>query len=149
MKAGMKLIGAAVATLCLMQLVPYGKNRSNPPVVREPSWDRPDTRLLVKRVCFDCHSNETLWPWYSKIAPISWLVYWDVVEGRKHLNFSDWRGGSRKYEHPHEITKEVAEDEMPPLQYTLAHPEAKLDVQLKKQLIEGLEATAMGSIGNR
>ena len=128
-----------------IQLVPYGKNHSNPPVVREPAWNSPVTRELVKKACFDCHSNETTWPWYSKIAPMSWLVQWDVVEGREHLNFSDWRGGSRKSENPHEISKEVAEGEMPPPQYYIAHPEAKLGAQAKKLLIDGLAATAAAS----
>ena len=125
-----------------IQLIPYGRNHANPPVVREPAWISPATRDLAKKACFDCHSNETTWPWYSKIAPLSWLVYWDVVEGRKELNFSDWRDGSRKSEQADEILKEVLEGEMPPLQYYIAHPEAKLDDQSKKLLIDGLAATA-------
>ena len=125
-----------------IQLVPYGRNYTNPPVIREPDWNTPATRTLAKLACFDCHSNETVWPWYSKIAPVSWLVYWDVVEGRKHLNFSDWKGGAGKHEQPHELTKEVIEGGMPPLQYYIAHPEAKLDARSKKLLIDGLAATA-------
>ena len=128
-----------------IQLIPYGRNHANPPVVREPAWNSPATRDLAKKACFDCHSNETTWPWYSKIAPLSWLVYWDVVEGRKELNLSDWRDGSRKSEQAGEIVKEVLEGEMPPLQYYIAHPEAKLDDQAKKQLVDGLSATAAGS----
>lgn len=137
-----KTILIAAATGLAIQLVPYGKNYTNPPVVREPAWNSPATRNMAKTACFDCHSNETVWPWYSKIAPVSWLVYWDVVEGRKHLNFSNWQGGSGKHEQPHELTKEVIEGEMPPLQYIIAHPEAKLDDQSKKLLIDGLAATA-------
>jgi mono/diheme cytochrome c family protein len=141
-----KSILATIATAFVIQLIPYGKDHANPPVVREPVWNSTATRELAKKACFDCHSNETTWPWYSKVAPISWLVYWDVVEGRDHLNFSDWRGGSRKSETPHEITKEVSEGEMPPLQYTIAHPETRLDAQSKKRLIDGLAATAAGSM---
>ena len=137
-------VGILVAGLAI-QLVPYGRNHANPPVVREPAWDSPTTRDLAKKACFDCHSNETTWPWYSKIAPLSWLVYRDVVEGRKELNFSDWRDGSRKSEQSAEIVKEVLEGEMPPLQYYIAHPEAKLDDRSKKQLIDGLLATAAGA----
>jgi len=125
-----------------IQLIPFGRNHANPPVVREPAWNSLATRDLAKMACFDCHSNETTWPWYSKIAPFSWLVYWDVVEGRKELNFSDWRDGSRKSEQAAEIVKEVLEGEMPPLQYYIAHPEAKLDDRSKKLLIDGLAATA-------
>jgi hypothetical protein len=141
-----KIILTAIATVLAIQLIPYGKNHTNPPVVREPVWNSPATRELAKKACFDCHSNETVWPWYSRIAPVSWLVYWDVVEGRKQLNFSDWRGGSRKHENQREIVKEISEGEMPPLQYTIAHPEAKLDGQSKKHLIDGLTTTVAGSM---
>jgi hypothetical protein len=133
---------AILALGLVIQLIPYGNNHVNPSVVQEPAWNTPLTRELAKKACFDCHSNETVWPWYSKIAPVSWLVYWDVVEGRKHLNFSEWKGGTGKHEKPHELTKEVIEGEMPPLQYNIAHPEAKLDARSKKLLIDGLAATA-------
>jgi hypothetical protein len=137
---------AILAIGIAIQLIPYGKNHANPPVVREPVWNSPVTRELAKNACFDCHSNETTWPWYSRIAPVSWLVYWDVVEGRKHLNFSEWKGGSGKHEQPQEITNEVLEGGMPPLQYFIAHPEAKLDASSKKLLVDGLAATAAGAI---
>jgi len=140
-----KSLLTAVAAGIAIQLVPYGRDHANPAVLREPAWDSPATRELAKKACFDCHSNETVWPWYSRVAPVSWLVYRDVVEGREHLNFSDWKDGSRKGENPREISKEVLEGEMPPLQYHIAHPEAKLDMQSKKLLIEGLVATAAGT----
>ncbi len=60
-----------VLGLVVIQLVPYGRSDKNPPVISEPEWDIAATRDLVVRACFDCHSNETYWPWYSKIAPIS------------------------------------------------------------------------------
>jgi hypothetical protein len=142
----MNIIVKSVVTVMVagiaIQLIPYGRNHASPPVIREPAWNSPATRELAKKACFDCHSNETVWPWYSKVAPISWLVYRDVVEGRQHLNFSEWKGGTGKHEQPHKITKEVIEGEMPPLQYYIAHPEAKLDEQSKKMLIDGLAATA-------
>ena len=144
MKIIAKMLLLLIVAGAVIQIVPYGKNRTNPALVREPAWNNPQTRELAKRACFDCHSNETVWPWYSKVAPLSWLVYWDVVEGRKHLNFSDWRGGARKAELPHEITKEVMEGDMPPIQYIVAHPAAKLDGQSRKLLIDGLAATASG-----
>lgn len=145
MKFILKTILLGIVMLVGAQLIPYGKNHTNPPIVKEPSWNSPATRQLVKIACFDCHSNETAWPWYSRIAPISWLVYWDVVQGREHLNFSEWNGGNRKGENVREITKEVSEGEMPPLQYTIAHPKAKLDEQSKKALVHGLEATVAAS----
>lgn len=145
MNLSTKSVLIAAAAAIVIQVIPYGKNHSNPAPVREPAWNSPATRELVKKACFDCHSNETVWPWYSKVAPVSWLVYWDVVKGREHLNFSDWRGGARKAEQPREITKEVTEGEMPPIQYYINHPEAKLDEPSKKLLIHGLAATAAAS----
>ncbi len=132
---------ATVATLILIQAIPYGKSYTNPPVVREPSWDSPATRALAKRACFDCHSNETVWPWYSHIAPASWLVRHDVDEGRSKLNFSDWQYGARKAENPDKIASEINEGEMPPIQFRLAHPEARLTEAEKRQLIDGIKAT--------
>ena len=73
-----------------IQLVPYGWNHANPAVAAEPKWDKPRTRELFFRACADCHSNETKWPLYSRIAPVSWLVYNDIQEGREHLNVSEW-----------------------------------------------------------
>jgi len=139
------LINTALAVLVLfaaIQLVPYGKAQSNPPVVTEPAWNSPATRALAKRACFDCHSNETVWPWYSRVAPVSWLVRMDVVNGRNVLNFSEWQDGKREGENPKKIQEELAEGEMPPLQYTLVHAESRLSKAEKLQLSDGLAATA-------
>ncbi len=134
-----KIIIGVVALFILIQFIPYGKDHTNPPVIQEPRWDSMRTRELFMRACGDCHSHETKWPWYSHIAPISWLVYRDVQEGRKHFNVSAW-GYQRKNE-GEEAAKELAEGEMPPLLYLLAHPEARLSAKEKKELIEGLRRT--------
>jgi hypothetical protein len=81
---------AVIALLALAQAVPYGRAHTNPPVTKEPSWDSPRTRELASRACFDCHSNETRWRWYSNVAPVSWLVQRDVDGGRSAFNFSEW-----------------------------------------------------------
>src|SRR5690349_11025724 len=65
---------AITGLFLLIQAVPYGRAHTNPPVVSEPHWDSPRTRELAKRACFDCHSNETRWPWYSHVAPMSWVL---------------------------------------------------------------------------
>ena len=83
------LVGT-IAFVAVIQLVPYGRAHSNPPVVSEPAWDSPRTRELAQRACFDCHSNETKWPLYARIAPGSWLMARDIHNGRNHLNFSEW-----------------------------------------------------------
>ena len=83
-------IKIALGVLLVMQLVPYGRNHSNPPPLAEPMWDSIETRDLFMRYCADCHSSQTRWPWYSHVAPISWLVQHDVNEGREHFNVSVW-----------------------------------------------------------
>jgi hypothetical protein len=123
-KKVLKIAGVAgVAVLLLIQLVPRGRDHENPAVVQEPNWDKESTRDLAVRACFDCHSNETRWPWYSHIAPVSWLVQHHVDEGRAELNFSEW---NKKQGEAHEAAKEIEEGEMPPRYYTLTHPEARL-----------------------
>ena len=124
--------------LIFLQFIPYGQNHTNPPVVQEPSWDSAATRELAQRACFDCHSNETVWPWYSNIAPVSWLVQRDVDEGREKLNFSEWQNAS-KFEKLDEISEVVLEGEMPPFTYYPTHPEARLSDQEKQQLAQGLQ----------
>lgn len=134
-----------VALFVLVQAIPYGHDRTNPPVVSEPMWDSTATRELVKRGCFDCHSNETRWPWYSKIAPSSWLVHYDVVTARSKLNFSDWQDGILPGENPKLIARLVLEKRMPPSRYLIAHPEARLSDSDRQRLVEGIRRTLGGS----
>ena len=134
------LLGA-LALAALIQLVPYGRSHTNPPVTAEPQWDSATTRDLAKRACFDCHSNETSWPWYSNVAPVSWLVQRDVDEGRSKLNFSEW---DRPQKDAKDAAEEVRDGEMPMWIYLPAHPEARLTDAEKQALINGLEATMGG-----
>ncbi|HPH96498.1 MAG TPA: heme-binding domain-containing protein [Anaerolineaceae bacterium] len=140
MKKYVKLLGILAAVgmgvFLLIQLIPYGHNHTNPPVVQEPAWDSTQTRALAQAACFDCHSNETVWPWYSNIAPVSWLVMNDVEEGRSNLNFSDWPlAPGEGAQFAEEIIGEVQREKMPPFQYTLIHPLSTAD---RVKLIEGL-----------
>jgi hypothetical protein len=147
-KLGSLILGIIVIVLLFsfiaIQFVPV--NRANPPVVHEPAWDSSQTRALAERACFDCHSNETKWPWYSQIAPASWLVADHVQEGRAELNFSEW--GLAKDDHDEdegeemeEIVEKIQEGEMPLPGYLLMHPEARLSQAEIEQLVQGLEAT--------
>lgn len=132
---------AIVVAFLLIQLVPYGRNHSDPPVQSEPNWDSPDTRSLAKTACFDCHSNETSWSrWYESVAPASWLVQHDVDEGRQRLNFSEWNQGG-KPRNIDELWEVIGYGNMPPSQYLLLHPEAKLTSAERDQLAAGLQAT--------
>ncbi len=87
------VVAVLAAAFLLIQFIPYGHAHDNPPVISEPNWDSAQTREVAQRACFDCHSNETVWPWYSNIAPISWLVQRDTDEGRAEVNFSEWGQG--------------------------------------------------------
>jgi len=135
------VIGAILALALLIQFVPYGRNHTNPPVVQEPNWDSTTTRDLAKRACFDCHSNETVWPWYSNIAPVSWLVQRDIMEGRSKLNFSEWTEGRNQLREMEEIYEVVQEGEMPLPIYLPLHPDANLSSEEKSALINGLKNT--------
>jgi hypothetical protein len=139
------IMGALLAVLvlfALIQLIPYGRDHTNPPVLSEPAWNSPETRMLVKRACFDCHSNETVWPWYTNIAPVSWLVMRDVTEGRYRLNFSEWGGSQQSFESG-ELLNIVQEGEMPPSIYLIQHPEARLSPDEKQALIDGLKKSLL------
>jgi Haem-binding domain len=121
-----------------IQLVPYGRHHVNPPTVSEPAWDSPVTRALAKQACFDCHSNETEWPAYARIAPASWLIQYDVLEGRAALNFSEWQ---RPQKEAADAAEELLEDEMPPAMYRLMHAHARLNVADRDRLARGLAKT--------
>lgn len=127
-----------LGTLLVIQLVPYGRDHRNPPVTSEPTWDAPETRALARQACFDCHSNETEWPAYSRVAPVSWLIQRDVAKGRAVLNFSEWQ---RPQEEAKEAAEEVLEGEMPLRMYQLMHAHARLSAPEREQLARGLQRT--------
>ena len=120
--------------LLAIQFIPVKK--SNPPVVNEPNWDSPQTRALAERACFDCHSNQTKWPWYANIAPVSWAISHEVQEGRQKINYSDWK--PKKEDESVEV---ILKGKMPPTKYLLFHPEARLTQTETDALIAGLKAT--------
>lgn len=129
---------AGIIIFGLIQLLPIGKDHTNPPMVSEPNWNSPATRASAKEHCFQCHSNETEWPWYSNIAPGSWLIYADVVNGRRHFNFSDWNARPGELD---EMVYVINKGEMPPIQYWIFHPGSRLSPAQKQSLIDGLTAT--------
>jgi Haem-binding domain len=132
------IVVAGIVLFGLIQLVPFGRNHANPPIVQEIQWDSPETRALAERACFSCHSNRTVWPWYSNIAPSSWLLAMDVTEGRDHMNFSDWGNRPRSAE---EIARQIERSNMPPGRYLALHPEARLSAEERAQLIAGFRAS--------
>jgi mono/diheme cytochrome c family protein len=133
-----QLLGLGILGLVLIQFIPFGHARTNPPAVSEPNWTTPQARAIVKEHCFQCHSNETNWTWYSNIAPGSWLIAFDVIEGRQRFNFSDW---NKKPGELDEMVAAIQSGEMPPVQYWIVHPSARMNTQQKQELIHALETS--------
>jgi hypothetical protein len=126
----------AVVGVLMVAVGTFAVARTNPPVTTTIQWDSPETEALVRRACFDCHSNETVWPWYTYVAPMAFLISNHVEEGRDNLNFStDTRFETR------EMRQEIERGNMPLPQYLPLHPEAQLTDAEKQQLIAGLQAT--------
>ena len=132
------IVLAAVVLFVLIQLIPYGRDHVNPPVSQEIQWDNPQTRDLAVRACYDCHSNQTEWPWYSNIAPVSWLIQHDVDGGRRVLNFSEW---NRPQPRAARAVEQVQSGNMPRFYYVPLHPSANLTPAEKEALIQGLRLT--------
>ena len=131
---------SVVGTLVLIQAIPYGWSSSNPEIIAEPAWSSPRTRELMVDACFACHSNEVEWPWYSKIAPISWAVTDHVNEGRDAVNYSEF---GRGHDDADETVGEILDGSMPPgyfIRFGL-HPEADLTDAEVDELVAGLRAT--------
>ena len=139
-KALTVFFGATVATLLIIQFIPFGKDHSNPPVNGEPAWSSPRTRELMVKACFGCHSNSVEYPAYASVAPISWTVQSHINEGRKKVNYQEWNSRQREAEETIEV---IEEGSMPPSYYTMfgKHPEAKLTAAEISELIAGLRAT--------
>jgi uncharacterized membrane protein len=127
-----KFIAFLVVVLIGIQFIPV--ERTNPPVVSD--IDAPSAvKDILRKACYDCHSNETNWAWYTKIAPASFLAVKDVNEGRENLNFSEWGNYTNKTEKiKEEIWEEVREERMPPWMYRVSHSESKLTPEEKNLL---------------
>lgn len=149
-----KIFIVLVAIFVLAQLVRPA--RTNPPVdpsktLQSTGRATPEVAAILDRSCRDCHSSETRWPWYSHVAPASWLVVRDVNEGRKELSLSSWAdyAASRQAEKLEEMCSQVRQGEMPQFPYTLMHADAKLtdgDVQALCAWTER-ERLALGQAG--
>lgn len=126
-------LAGVVGGLVLIQLWPV--ERTNPPVTAEISAP-PEVMEVIRAACYDCHSNETRWPWYGYVAPVSWLVAHDVNEAREKLNFSEWGLLSQEdvAESREEVWEEVEEGDMPLRKYVWLHPEARLSEEQRQVL---------------
>ena len=124
----------------MIQLIPYGRDHSNPPERATINWDTPQTEVLVRGACFDCHSNQTVWPWYSNVAPTSWLLARDIGQAKNAFNFDELTP-EQAANMVGEMVEKVQENEMPPFQYQIMHPTSRLSGAERQQLIDGLLAT--------
>ncbi|MGH7933061.1 MAG: heme-binding domain-containing protein [Candidatus Binataceae bacterium] len=142
MLAGALLAAGVVAGI---QFVPA--MRDNPPAAGEITAP-PEVAALLRRACYDCHSNQTRWRWYSHIAPLSWLIAHDVELGRKEINFSDWGSyypitRKRKLEW---VDRALREQAMPPWPYRLMHPDARLSASDRALLERWIESALAGPL---
>jgi hypothetical protein len=124
---------SVVAVLVAIQFIPV--DTSNPRVTADiPS--SPEVKAVLRRACYDCHSNETRWPWYSRVAPVSWLTGRDVRKGRAELNFSTWDRYStqQRVKKIKESWEEIVGGDMPPWFYVPAHRDARLSAEDRRLL---------------
>jgi hypothetical protein len=131
---------ATVVVAVAIQAVPYGRAHSNPPVTGEPAWATAETRDLMVRACYGCHSNEVEYPAYASIAPISWAIEQHVNEGRNEVNYSEFATNPGEAEESVEV---ILDGSMPPAYFTRfgLHPEARLTDEERNALVAGLRAT--------
>lgn len=138
-KIGKKILIGLLAVFLIMQF--FRIDKTNPAVVAELDFleiHKPSVEIkaLIKSACYDCHSNQTVYPWYSNVAPVSWFLEHHIEEGREHLNFSEWGNyaeGKRNHKLD-ECAEEVEEGEMPLASYTWTHGDAKLSAEQKETL---------------
>jgi hypothetical protein len=141
LRAGLGLLAVAA----LVQLVPYGRDHTNPPVTGDAPWPGGRARELATAACYDCHSNQTRWPPQSFVAPFSWLLTRDVEQGRDELNFSTWDADDGEAD---DAADAVADGSMPPRRYVLVHPDAGLSDAERQVLVDALVAMDRG-VGDR
>lgn len=140
MTNGMKVLSFGGLALVVMQLFPV--DRSNPPEEGPLVIQDAAVADIVERACADCHSHDTTWPWYSRVAPVSWWLVSHVEEGREHVNFSAWEGqtAEEKDHKLEEVVEYVEDGEMPLASYKLGHPEARITDQEREALIRWANA---------
>ena len=126
-----------VGLFLVIQVVTYGWWHTNPPVVADAPWPDAESARIARESCYSCHSNETDWPFYAYVAPMSWLVRSDVEQARDELNFSDW---DEYADDADDAIETIQDDEMPLSRYTRIHRDARLTDEERATLIAALRA---------
>jgi hypothetical protein len=139
-------IAITIVALAVAQFVPIAHD--NPPAQTAVQWDSPQTEHLARRACLDCHSDETKWPAYTYIAPSSWLLRDHASGARRELNFSELNivPQFRAARLPEDAAQQVRTGSMPPADYLILHPDARLSDAEKQQLMEGLQRSLAASL---
>lgn len=149
-----KVLVALVVFLVLIQI--FQPRRTNPPTlpsrslaahVRVPE----DVHSSLIQSCGDCHSNQTHWPWYSHVAPLSWVITDDVNEGRRHMNFEDWEAQEdpkQANDRLVDICEEIKKQGMPPFSYRLVHKDIRLKPQEIASICSWSQAFQANSVGS-
>jgi hypothetical protein len=132
------------ALFVLIQFIPYGRDHTEQPATNAFKWSSPTAEAVAKESCYDCHSNETKWWWAVKVAPFSWLAQHDIDGAQEVFNFSEWNGVMTTEE-----LRRAINDNMPPLQFTLLHPNAKLSDAEKQTLVRGFQASLADNGGGK
>jgi hypothetical protein len=129
------LLLAFLAVVALLQLVPV--ERGNPAVQADVAAPG-DVDVVLRRACYDCHSNETRWPWYSYVAPVSWLLARHVKKGRADLNFSEWPAFDFELQSLalRDIEEQIVQEKMPLGSYRRLHRDATLTPSDRDLLLE-------------
>jgi hypothetical protein len=141
----LRIVLGLLVVFIAIQFVPYGWKHSNPPVIQDAPWPNAESAAIARTSCYSCHSNETDWPIYTYVAPMSWLARKDVDEGRDKLNFSNWPEFSDEAD---DAVDTIENGSMPLSQYTLIHGDATLTDAEKQILIAALEVMDQGQGGN-
>ena len=133
-------LAAIVATATIVVAAQFFRPSRDNPAVRGGLTAPREIQVTLQRACYDCHSNETRWPWYSAIAPIGWLVSAHVHDARNHLNFSEWDDylfdpgtAAEKFK---AIAQIIGKQRMPPWYYRITHPQSRLSALERDQLIQ-------------
>jgi hypothetical protein len=149
-----KLLLAVAALFVVIQFFPRQPAKTNPPVdpartfaaVMKPPQN---VRNILRHACFDCHSNETQWPWYAGVAPFSWLVRRHVEDGRKHVNFSEWlkpeETAFTSWSDLEDVCKVLRDKSMPLPGYDWLHPHAKLSDSDRLSVCTWVDAAISGA----
>ena len=124
-----------VVVLVVIQFVPVAETN---PGAESDILTSPELKTVLRRACYDCHSNETVWPWYSRVAPVSWIIARDVSKGRAQLNFSIWDqyNAKRQARKLKEMREQIEKGKMPQWYYVAMHPDAKLSPRDREMILK-------------